>query len=139
MDSNINIPVSGSVIIPTETPVIIPVEGSVIIPTKDSLQWWDYYFNNQGYYTVLFQIVLTVVLGIILSIFSVGLFIYIFFYFLFELMYANRRGFRYTPDEAITRLSIFLWGLVGFLFGRYAIGDGNPFRSHYDVWDYSSK
>lgn len=99
---------------------------------------WNYYFNEDGYYTVIFQIVLTVVLGILLAPFSVGLFIFIVFYLLFELFYAYRRGFRYTPEELLTRLAIFLWGLIGFLFGRFAIGDHQPIRHHYDEWNYKT-
>lgn len=99
---------------------------------------WEYYFNDEGYYTVLFQIVLAVVIGMLLAPFSLGLFIYIFFYLLFELLYAYRRGFRYTPEELIARLAIFLWGLVGFLFVRFAIGDHQPIRHHYDQWDYQT-
>jgi len=105
---------------------------------ETNYQGWEYYFNEDGYYSVLFQIVVTILLGIILSLFSTGLFIYIVFYLLFELLYAYRRGFRYTQEELITRFSIFLWGLLGFLFGRYAIGDNHPFRAHYDVWDLSN-
>lgn len=105
----------------------------------DSTIDWSYYFNDDGYYSILFQIVLAVVIGILLAPFSVGLFIFIFFYLLFELFYAYRRGFRYTPEEMIIRLSIFLWGLVGFLFARYAIGDSQPFRHHYDEWNYNTE
>ena len=94
------------------------------------------YVELPRYYTVFFQVLLTFIIGLILAPFSVGLFIYLVFYFIFELYYANKRGFKYTIEEMWTRLAIFLWGLVGFLFGRWAIGDLNPLRHHYDKWDF---
>lgn len=98
---------------------------------------WDYYFPQDGYHTVLFQVALGFALGLILAPFSVGLLIFLVFYFIFELFYLYRVGFRYTLQDLIARFAIFLYALLGFLFGRWASGDNNPFRMHYDSWDYS--
>jgi hypothetical protein len=96
---------------------------------------WNSYFNEDGYYSLVFQLVFSFILGLILAPFSVGLFIFIVFYILFELFYANRKGFRYTQYELLIRFLIFLVGLLGFLVGRVASGDSHPFRHHYDQWD----
>ena len=93
-------------------------------------------FNFEGYYAPLFQGIFSFVIGLILAPFSLGLFIYIFLYFLLELMYAYRRGFWYTPFEIGVRFSIFLLGLLGFVIGRMLSGDHNPWRVHYDDWDF---
>jgi len=110
-------------------------ETIITVQPESSFQWSDY-FNEDGYYTVFFQIFLGFVLGLILAPFSLGLFIFIIVYFFFELLYAYRRGFKYTPWELMTRFSIFLWALLGFLFARFAIGDKHPFHHHYDIWEF---
>lgn len=95
---------------------------------------WSELFDTDGYYTILFQILITFIMGIIFSPFSMGFFLFIVVYLLFELFYAYRRGFKYDGYEALARVSIFLWGLLGFLFGRWALGDNDPLRFHYDTW-----
>ena len=87
------------------------------------------------YYNPLFQIALSISLGLLLAPFSLGLFIYIFVYIISELYYAYLRGFKYTPDEMAYRSLAFFIGFLAFLFGRYASGDIDPFRMHYDEWD----
>jgi len=110
----------------------------IILPSRidTPISEWSTYFNDYGYYSVLFQFVLAVVFALILAPFSVGLFIYIVFYFIFELLYANYRGFRYSITEVLLRFAIFLSGLVAFIFARWAIGDDNPIRHHYDKWEF---
>jgi len=94
-------------------------------------------FDFDGYYSPFFQATFGFALGLILAPFSVGLFIFIVLYFVFELFYAYRRGFWYTPAEILVRFSIFLIGLLGFITGRLLSGDDNPWRVHYDTWDLS--
>ena len=89
---------------------------------------WD------GYYHPVIQILAAVAIGMVFAPFSLGLFLYIIIYLLFEIYYAYLRGFRYTPEEMLLRLLIFIMGLLGFLFGRAFSGDDNPIRFHYDEW-----
>ena len=110
------------------------INNQVIITTEDETGFFDHYFNNEGYYTIMFQIFLVFFIGMVLAPFSLGFLLFVIIYFLTELIYAYRRGFKYDNDEAIGRIAIFGWGVLGFIVGRWAIKDTNPFRHHYDEW-----
>ena len=108
------------------------IEISSPINTQSADPTEDEFFS--GYYSPLFQIIVSVVLGIIFSPFSLGFLIFLAVYIIMELWYAQLRGFRYTPAEISMRFLVFLMGLLGFLYGRITIGDLNAARHHYDEW-----
>jgi len=97
---------------------------------------WSEYFNTDGYYTILFQVIFAFVIGFIFSIFSLGFFLFILVWLITVFLYGYRFGWKTSIYNVFAIFSIFLYGLVGFVIGRSLIGDCNPFRHTYDEWSF---
>lgn len=88
--------------------------------------------GRYGYGSVLFWIVFTFVLGIIFAAFSWGFAYFLLFWILWLIYYSMLINFQYPVWRLFTIIGIFCTGLIGFLLGRFLVGDEDPFRPYYE-------